>query len=231
MDIHKPKPWHGAREFLNEYVIIVVGVLTALAGEQLVETLHWSHKVENAETALHAELAEDVGFATEQQALNRCGQRYVDVLETAIAQNRPEVIAALYRVGAPGRGHSWRSETWTAALDAQIPDHLSPERQRAYSVAFHLVNGEAAEQAQFYDLYGQVWAGRFGHLDNPVVAIELLKAVNQIRIVERARFNITAQLLAVAKDKLGVAPSPQDIATTDKFVSECDTVLKAAPAT
>ena len=27
MDIHKPKPWHGVREFLKEYVIIVVGVL------------------------------------------------------------------------------------------------------------------------------------------------------------------------------------------------------------
>ena len=37
MDIHKPKPWHGVREFLKEYVIIVVGVLTALAAEQAVE--------------------------------------------------------------------------------------------------------------------------------------------------------------------------------------------------
>jgi len=30
MDIHKPKPWHGLREFLKEYLIIVIGVLTAL---------------------------------------------------------------------------------------------------------------------------------------------------------------------------------------------------------
>jgi hypothetical protein len=37
MDIHKPKPWHGLREFLKEYAIIVVGVLTALAGEQAVD--------------------------------------------------------------------------------------------------------------------------------------------------------------------------------------------------
>ena len=41
MDIHKPKPWHGVREFLKEYVIIVVGVLTALAAEQGVEWLRW----------------------------------------------------------------------------------------------------------------------------------------------------------------------------------------------
>jgi hypothetical protein len=29
MDIHKPKSWHGFREFLKEYAIVVVGVLTA----------------------------------------------------------------------------------------------------------------------------------------------------------------------------------------------------------
>ncbi len=46
MDIHKPKPWHGFREFLKEYVIIVVGVLTALGAEQGVEWLHWRHEVE-----------------------------------------------------------------------------------------------------------------------------------------------------------------------------------------
>jgi len=33
MDIHKPKPWHGWREFLKEYGIIVLGVLTALGLE------------------------------------------------------------------------------------------------------------------------------------------------------------------------------------------------------
>jgi len=31
MDMHKPKPWHSVREFLKEYAIVVVGVLTALA--------------------------------------------------------------------------------------------------------------------------------------------------------------------------------------------------------
>ncbi len=229
MDIHKPKPWHDLREFLKEYLIIVIGVLTALAGEQFVEALHWNHKVENAETALHNELAENVSFAAEQQALNNCGQRYADALEAAIVKNRPEVIARLYRNGSPSSGHSWRSETWVAALDAQIPEHLAPERARDYAVAFRLVNSEASEQAQYFDLYGQIWAGRFGHLDNPVVAIDLLKVVNQIRINERARFSITRQLLAVAKDNLGIAVSARDRAATEKLVAACDADLKALP--
>ena len=41
MDIHKPKPWHGRSEFLKEIGTIVIGVLIAIGGEQLVEMLHW----------------------------------------------------------------------------------------------------------------------------------------------------------------------------------------------
>lgn len=47
MEIHKPKPWHGLREFLKEYGIIVLGVLTAIALEQTVETFH--RRAESAE--------------------------------------------------------------------------------------------------------------------------------------------------------------------------------------
>ena len=54
MDIHKPKPWHNVREFLKEYVIIVIGVLTALGAEQTVEWLHWRHLAEKAEQDLAA---------------------------------------------------------------------------------------------------------------------------------------------------------------------------------
>ena len=36
MDLRKPKPWHSLREFLKEYLIIVIGVLTALGAEQAV---------------------------------------------------------------------------------------------------------------------------------------------------------------------------------------------------
>ena len=55
--IHKPKPWHGIREFLKEYVIIVVGVLTALGAEQGVEWAHRETEVREARAALHAEMS------------------------------------------------------------------------------------------------------------------------------------------------------------------------------
>ena len=55
MDIHKPHPFHGWREFLKEYGIIVLGVLTALAGEQTVETLHHRSEAREMTEKLKAE--------------------------------------------------------------------------------------------------------------------------------------------------------------------------------
>jgi hypothetical protein len=59
MHIHKPKPLHGIREFLSEIGVIVAGVLIALGLEQAVESLHWSHKVEQTEVRLRADLKKD----------------------------------------------------------------------------------------------------------------------------------------------------------------------------
>ena len=44
MDIHKPKPWRGWPALFKEIGTIVIGVLIALAGEQIVETLSWRHR-------------------------------------------------------------------------------------------------------------------------------------------------------------------------------------------
>ena len=48
MDVRKPKFVNNWREFLKEYAIIVVGVLTALLAEQAVQSIDWHHKVDAA---------------------------------------------------------------------------------------------------------------------------------------------------------------------------------------
>jgi hypothetical protein len=63
MDIHKPKPWHSFREFLKEYVIIVVGVLTALAGEAVVEWTNRAEEVREARASIHNEIAVNAAIA------------------------------------------------------------------------------------------------------------------------------------------------------------------------
>jgi len=77
MDIHKPKPWHGVREFLKEFGVIVLGVLVALGAEQTVEWLHRQGEVREAREALRAEIGDDMSWAEASQRRAICGRRYL----------------------------------------------------------------------------------------------------------------------------------------------------------
>ncbi|HVZ27710.1 MAG TPA: hypothetical protein VG798_03560 [Rhizomicrobium sp.] len=45
MDLHKPRAWHGWRDFLKEFGTIVLGVSVALGAEQAMEWLHRQHRI------------------------------------------------------------------------------------------------------------------------------------------------------------------------------------------
>src|SRR6185503_1410686 len=97
MDIHKPKPWHGLREFLKEYAIIVVGVLTALAAEQGAEWLHWRHEVKEGREALHREMAFDGSYLRDRMTVQACLDRQLDRVQAGLdsaGQGRPSPVAA-----------------------------------------------------------------------------------------------------------------------------------------
>ena len=72
MDLHKPKPWHNIREFLKEYLIIVIGVLTALGAEQAVEAVHERGLAREAKAAIDAEMQDNVNRAAYRQAQQPC---------------------------------------------------------------------------------------------------------------------------------------------------------------
>lgn len=61
MRFHLPKPLHGWREFAYEIVIVVFGVLLALGGAQLIDTLHSRSEVASFRSAVDHELGRDLG--------------------------------------------------------------------------------------------------------------------------------------------------------------------------
>src|ERR1700740_1773110 len=81
MDIHKPKPWHGVREFLKEYVIIVVGVLTALGAEQIADNLHWRHVVAEERAALNSNIRGNDAAMRARLSIEPCVQRRLAELD------------------------------------------------------------------------------------------------------------------------------------------------------
>ena len=156
MDIHKPKPWHGVREFLKEYVIIVVGVLTALAAEQGVEWLHWRHQAEVTEARLEAEMRTNLLNAYGQLINQRCyNDRLAALAEplrgrglwrgaairrtpAAAAEILPPYIrAGILTSAVPpvymSLGGVWPDGSWTAALASGVTLHMDQARTDRYA--------------------------------------------------------------------------------------------------
>jgi hypothetical protein len=124
MDVHKPKPWHGVRDFLKEYAIIVIGVLTALAGEQGVEWLHWRQEVAEARAAVSVEFAGDIALADERARIAPCLANRIQQIAAILAQaaqtGRLPPVGELG--GTPDR--EWSIPSWKSALASQAASHL-----------------------------------------------------------------------------------------------------------
>ncbi len=154
MDIRKPKPWHGLREFLKEYVIIVVGVLTALGAEAGVEALHWRHVTEIAERSLRAEVSENFDHARGWLSTWPC--------ETA---RTVELAQALNAGEGPWRGTHVEIPP-TTAVKPVLPQ-VEREGKRSYAltawetavaegVVPHLPEAEAQLYARIYTNAGRI---------------------------------------------------------------------------
>lgn len=72
MHVHLPKPLHGWRQFAGEIGIIVIGVLIALAAEQVVEALHFRSVLNDYRAALHEEVAHNIATYSYRMEQDRC---------------------------------------------------------------------------------------------------------------------------------------------------------------
>src|ERR1700761_9658750 len=146
MDIHKPKPWHGVREFLKEYLIIVVGVLTALGAEQVAEAAHWSHAVHEAKDSIHEELMMATVFADERLARKACADAYLDELAAAVAASpaqwepRPfEYCGLPHKDVYTGYWRPWPTEVWQSIEAGGAVSHFDSKYRLQAPFVFNFI--------------------------------------------------------------------------------------------
>lgn len=123
MEIHRPKPWHGWREFAKEIGTIVIGVLIALAAEQAVEALHRRHEIREASTALETELAWNLMAFEVQTDEVPCSTHRLDELRRWADLSASGARPVLSRpIGAPP-AFGFRTSIWRAVAPvvAQMP--------------------------------------------------------------------------------------------------------------
>ena len=199
MDIHKPKPWHGFREFLKEYLIIVVGVLTALGGEQVVERLHRQTEVTEAREALQAELA----------ANGRTGG-FVGVEVGCLDEQLAPYDA--WAKGGPHPGElrasfpTFASSTWDVVKSGAVP-HMPLNERLAYSRYYDGVrnSGYAAETSR--NIYLRLNGLSKHDALTPEEVRRLVEDLSQARLMGRVRAMNAAGLVDAAR-ALGVSPAP-----------------------
>jgi len=131
MDIHKPKPWHGVREFLKEYVIIVVGVLTALAAEQTAENLNKGREAREANERVRAEMGRNLAYAAEQLAVSDCLDARLDAIRKVLVETRGKPLPRLPHL-VSSIVEPFSVEEWTSAVQSGLHQRFSALERDAF---------------------------------------------------------------------------------------------------
>jgi hypothetical protein len=134
MEIHKPKPFHGWRELLKEFGIIVLGVLTALAAEQAVEWLHWRNLVDEGRRDLAASYAKVNWLAAERDIQSRCvGVRLNEIASLLDQASKTGRLPPVGDLSEP-RERLWTETEWPTLVSAQTAVRFPRAEARQYSV-------------------------------------------------------------------------------------------------
>jgi hypothetical protein len=217
---HKPHPVGRWREFLNEILVIVLGVLIALGLDQFVDGVHWRHKVDQAEQNMRLELVRDRTDAAQYAILAACTDAYLDRMRDDLLHQDATDLTRLYGLGEPFVTEPWTSTAWEAAVASQIGDHMTTDRFINYAEAFRRAELMKDVQFRLRDHYVAAMVGRFGRTDGQA---EALVAAEQLRRDITLAREITKDFVANT-DSLEIQASADG---TAKYRQKAATCLKA----
>ena len=149
MHFQLPKPLHGWRAFVGEVGIIVLGVLIALAAEQLVETLRWESAARNFRAAVDHEAALNIGAFEFNQLQQKCTRRRLEELQTVLERSRDGKAVQLAAAISMPLEISEQSSVWDSK-DAQVVQHLPLDVRLKYAALYdEFRTASGVEEAQF----------------------------------------------------------------------------------
>jgi hypothetical protein len=223
VEIHKPKPVHGWREFLSEYAIVALGVLTALAAEQSVEWIHWQGEVTAARKTITAEIQDNnARYFARRIAVASCMDRQAD----EAAQILDELEA----------GHKTRSFTSFHIITGSLLSDSEWQSERSAQSLVHFPRDELALMGRYYGqlLVMTPWMEQetdawqeLGVLTSPpqnVGVTDILRmrvALGTARRFEQLTVLNSQRQLAITA-KLGIASQPVDQQLLHKYCTSND---------
>ena len=217
MHVHLPKPLHGWRAFAGEVGIIVLGVLIALAAEQLVEKAHQRQVGLQAERVIRNEIGLNLGRLQSRTGIYTCVVRRLDEIQKLLdgTASDPNFVTPAW-IGRP-QYWTFLNSRWDAESQAGGAALVDPARLSQYGIMYNrLVNVLTEMDAEQGD-----WA-RLRTLEH----LHRLDSANALQLnftLQDARYRnwrlalVTSQLFEMAKT-LGIDQLPN---TTPSDRSTC----------
>jgi hypothetical protein len=128
MAVRKISPAPRWRTFAKEVSIIVLGVVIALVGQQIVEAANWSQQVAEARAALSVEFSGDIALAEERARIAPCiARRIQDIAGILDTAGRTGQLPPVGQIGGPP-DRTWTVASWSSTVASQTAAHL-PQKQ------------------------------------------------------------------------------------------------------
>ncbi len=214
-------PSMGWRAFWSEILIVVLGVVIALAANEVVQNWNWRIKVKDAEARLQGDVAWAFLWSAERSAGQPCVDAQLATMARAVVESgetlQPFPVATALNVQRvvymPNRG--WRFPVWGALLADGTAPHFDASRQALFG---HISDGLALSresQAEERRLGGRLLLMRDSIVLDPGVRSSLLADINQMRSITAHESLIARQRMRLITDA-GLAPPD---ATVERFMN------------
>jgi hypothetical protein len=198
MHFHLPKPLHGWREFAGEVGVIVLGVLIALAAEQVVEAAHRQQEGAAADQAIRSELEFNLGRLRSRMEIHSCVHRRIDEIQALLdkAADDPVIVTPAW-IGRP-QYWAFASSRWQAESQAGRAALVDAGRLSAYAVMYarmqDLLDEMVLEQTDWARLRTLEHVRRL----DPTAAFELNATLQDARYRDWRLALVTSQLFDMA---------------------------------
>jgi hypothetical protein len=183
MHVHKPKAAHSLREFLAEISVIVVGIVIALAGEQLVETVAHERQVEIGETALKADYVRFVELRAEQAATTACVANRLTELRAIVDDGaRHGMLGAVGPVPQPPP-RPWEITSWDTMVSSGAASHVPQAQVIRYSEISHWAkdaHATALAEVEAWSVFDSLSGPprRFGEAEQAMLRADIARAAH-----------------------------------------------------
>ncbi len=148
MHIHLPKPSHGWRALFSEVGVIVLGILIALALEQLIESIHEKRIAAEARESVRAEARENLIWIELREKRETCIRHRLTELDDLLQLARAGAATPLvHYLGILPHGKI-TSLRWEANAQAGRASLFTGEEQRMLANLYFTTEQFRAAQSQ-----------------------------------------------------------------------------------